>query len=74
MPKRKPPSQRPERVLDETARAIARAKDETRSEKPDQPERGNESKTLLSRLAKSIAPRRDDRPPGFPLTKRSKKG
>lgn len=70
MPKRRPPSHRPERVPDETAKAIARA----RSEKSDQPERGNESKPPLRRLAKSIAPRRDDSPPVFPSTKRPKTG
>jgi hypothetical protein len=34
MSKRKPPSQRSERKLDETARAIARSREEAKPEKP----------------------------------------
>jgi hypothetical protein len=41
MPKRKPPSQRPERKLDDTAKAIAQAREQEAVEKTPGPERPN---------------------------------
>ncbi len=72
--KRKPPSQRSERQLDEAARAIARARDEAKAEKSDESQRDNATKPALSRLAKDVTSRKVSAPPAFPSTKRPKTG
>lgn len=71
MPKRKPPSQREERRLDDTARAIAQGRE---TKKPDEPLRHEATNaTFMSRLAKSISPRKEPGPAPSPSTKRPKK-
>jgi hypothetical protein len=73
--KRKPPSQRPERKLDETAKAIARARDEAKAEKPSEPSHASDaSKPQLAHLAKGLGPRKPGGPVVTPSTKRPKMG
>ena len=76
MPKRKPPSQRPERQMDETARAIARMREESKETKA-----ADEDRPAASKSKPAIGPsgRITDRPkPGGPVvnasTKRPKMG
>jgi hypothetical protein len=71
--KRKPPSRRPERKLDEAALAIARSREGAKGEKPDGPQRPDGAQPALDRLAKSIASRKVISPHAFPSTKRPKK-
>jgi len=52
--KRKPPSQRPENQMDETAQAIARLREEAKGEKADKPGRA-EAQDLKSKLAHAPA-------------------
>jgi hypothetical protein len=75
--KRKPPSQRPERKLDDTARAIARVREEAKPEKSDEPARAasDASKPHLAHLAKALGPRQKAGGPSVtPSTKRPKMG
>ena len=74
--KRKPPSQRPERKLDDTARAIARVREEAKPEKSDEPARASDaSKPHLAHLAKALGPRQKAGGPAVtPSTKRPKMG
>jgi hypothetical protein len=77
--KRKPPSQRPERKLDDTAKAIARARDEAKAEKAAESESSarpasDVTKPHLARLAKGLAPTKPGGPPPAPSTKRPKMG
>jgi hypothetical protein len=74
--KRKPPSQRPERKLDDTARAIARVRDESKPEKSAEPGRAasDASKPHLAHLAKGLGPRKPGGPAVSPSTKRPKTG
>jgi hypothetical protein len=75
--KRKPPSQRPERKLDDTAKAIARVREEAKAEKSPEPERpaSDASKLRLAHLAKALGPRQKPGGPAVsPSTKRPKMG
>ena len=75
--KRKPPSQRPERKLDDTAKAIARVREEAKAEKPPEPGRpaSDASKPHLAHLAKALGPRQKPGGPAVsPSTKRPKMG
>lgn len=76
--KRKPPSQRPERKLDDTARAIARVREEAKAEKAPESEPGrpssDASKPHLAHLAKGLGPRKPGGPAVSPSTKRPKMG
>lgn len=74
MAKRKPPSQRPERVMDETAKAIAREREEAKGEKLDGPAKLAQAKPTSGRLAQSVPSRKVEAPPAFPSTKRPKTG
>ena len=76
-PKRKPPSQRPERQMDETAQAIARMREEARAAKS----AGEERPAATNKTRPGIGPvgKITDRPkPGGPVvnasTKRPKMG
>jgi hypothetical protein len=73
MSKRKPPSQRPERKLDDTAKAIARSREDAKAEKPDEPRRSEGRTSQMGRLVKSITPRKEPGPAPSPSTKRPKK-
>lgn len=73
MSKRKPPSQRQERKLDDTARAIARSQEGEKAKKPDEPRRSEGNTSHLGRLAKSLTPRKEPGPAPAPSTKRPKK-
>ena len=70
MASRKPPSRRPERKLDETARAIARTRDTVKTDKSEVPETKS---TLGGGLARSVPPRAVNESPVYPSTKRPKK-
>jgi hypothetical protein len=73
--KRKPPSQRPERKLDDTARAIARAREDTPAEKPAGSLRPSHTSQLTSptgRDTKTSARQATGGPPPSPSTKRPK--
>ena len=75
IPKRKPPSQRPERKLDETARAIARALEGESAEKSDATQRPANTTPLLNSTGRDA--RTGNRqafggPPPSPSTKRPK--
>ena len=74
IPKRKPPSQRPERKLDETAQAIARDLEETKAAKA--PEVGRpapkKSKPEIGPVGKITARRKSVGPAVTPSTKRPK--
>jgi hypothetical protein len=76
IPKRKPPSQRPERKLDETAQAIARDLEETRTAKS--PETGRsasqKSRPEVGPVGKITARRKAVGPAVTPSTKRPKTG
>jgi hypothetical protein len=74
--KRKPPSQRPERKLDDTAKAIARIREEAKPEKSGEPGHAasDASKPHLAHLAKSLGPRKPGGPAITPSTKRPKMG
>lgn len=55
---RKPPSQRPERKLDETARAIARAREEATAAKPKKVASvTDESRSMLGRAGQDVVSR-----------------
>jgi hypothetical protein len=73
MSKRKPPSERPERQLDDTARAIARSQVNAKAKKTEEAQRQPANATPLGRLAKSIKPRKVSGPAPMPSTKRPKK-
>jgi hypothetical protein len=73
MSKRKPPSLRLERKLDDTAKAIARSQEDATAKKPDEPRHSQVSTSHLGRLAKSITPRKVAGPAPSPSTKRPKK-
>jgi hypothetical protein len=73
MSKRKPPSKRQERKLDDTAKAIARSREDAKAEKPDEPQRPEGTTSFLGRLVKSIAPGKVTGPAPSPSTKRPKK-
>jgi hypothetical protein len=68
--KRKPPSERPERKLDDTAKAIAHSRE---VKEPDKPRRSEGSTLHVGRLAKGITPRKQLGPAPSPSTKRPKK-
>lgn len=73
---RKPPSQRTERHLDDTAKAIARLREDAKPDKASeegQSPTGDLSKPRLSHVAKGSAPRKPTGPAISPITKRSKK-
>jgi hypothetical protein len=75
--KRKPPSQRPERKLDDMAKAIARVREEAKPEKAAEPGRlaNDASKPHLAHLAKGLGPRQKPGGPAVaPSTKRPKMG
>ena len=76
IPKRKPPSQRPERQLDETAQAIARDREEARAEKS--PEAGRPasavSRPQTGPVGKITARRKSVGPAVTPSSKRPKTG
>jgi hypothetical protein len=75
MAKRKPPSQRAERVMDETARAIAREREAAKGEKLDGQAKLAQEKPSSGRLSQSVpASRKVDVLPAFPSTKRPKTG
>ncbi len=76
IPKRKPPSQRPERKLDETAQAIARDLDETKAAKSADAERTapRSSKPEAGPVGKITARRKSVGPAVTPSTKRPKTG
>jgi hypothetical protein len=72
--KRKPPSQRTERKLDETARALARSRDEAKVDKTDEPPRKEGAKNAVGRLFQNILPKRASTGPApTPSTKKPKK-
>jgi hypothetical protein len=73
MSKRKPPSARQERKLDDVARAIARNQEDAKPQKPDEPRRLEGNISNLGRLSKSITPRKEPGPAPMPSTKRPKK-
>lgn len=68
MPKKRP-SQRAERKLDETARAIARSREQEKPEKPPV-EIATENKSKSGRLTKATVAQREV----SPISKRQKKG
>lgn len=70
MANRKPPSHRPERQMDEAARAIARAREAaTKDDKPS----ATDTRPSVGRLGKDVISRKVVAPPAFPSTKRPKK-
>lgn len=74
MSKRKPPSQRAERQLDDTARAIAKMQETAKDEKSaDAKRRSDETKPSSSNLAKQNFSRAITGPAPMPSTKRPKK-
>src|SRR3954470_4361732 len=72
--KRKPPSRRPERQLDETARAIARSREITGADKsPETPRTGgNDPQSMTGRTARSKGHLKSSGPVVSPSTKRPK--
>ncbi|WP_435011421.1 hypothetical protein P12x_002730 [Tundrisphaera lichenicola] len=76
IPKRKPPSQRPERKLDETAQAIARDLEEARASKSPETDRPatRKSKPEIGPVGKITARRKSVGPAVTPSTKRPKTG
>ena len=76
MAKRVPPSQRPERQLDEVAKAIARAKDEAKAEKTAEIERqaadGSKQRSNYSSSGNLTTPRKPTGPVVATSTKRPK--
>lgn len=74
--KRKPPSQRPERKLDETAQAIARDLEEARASKSPESDRPitRKSKPEIGPVGKITARRKSVGPAVTPSTKRPKTG
>ncbi len=75
MAKRKPPSQRPELKMDETAKAIARLREDAKAVKSSEPGRltPEGSKPKMSRLGQNLG-RRMDGIPRSPSIKRQKSG
>ncbi|MDR3632781.1 MAG: hypothetical protein P4L84_03040 [Isosphaeraceae bacterium] len=73
--KRKPPSKRPERKLDDTAKAIARVQEDAKAKKSAESARSgsDESKVHMSQLRKGIGPVKAVGPVAAPSTKRPKK-
>jgi hypothetical protein len=70
---RKPPSQRPERKLDETARAIARAKEEASAPKPEKTASATaEPRSILGRAGRDVGGRMGKTPAPTISTKRPK--
>ena len=74
MAKRKPPSHRPERQMDEAAKAIARSRELAKGDKANDARGPVDAKPTLARLDKGVASRKVAAPPAFPSTKRPKKG
>jgi hypothetical protein len=76
IPKRKPPSQRPERKLDETALAIARELEATRVAKPSESGRpaSQKSRPEVGPVGKITARRKSVGPAVTPSTKRKTGG
>jgi hypothetical protein len=73
MSKRKPPSKRPERKLDETAKAIARVREDAKPEKPaDTGQYPSENKARSGALGKTPTVQREAGQVALP--KRQKKG
>jgi hypothetical protein len=70
---RKPPSQRRERKLDDTARAIARSREDGTAEKSEEPRRSGGTASFLGRLVQSVTPGKVSGPAPSPSTKRPKK-
>ncbi len=75
IPKRKPPSQRPERKLDETARAIARAQEEAKAKKSSEAGRSasDETKSHTAQARKGGGPAKAVGPVAGPTGKRPRK-
>ena len=73
MAKRQPPSKRPERALTDTAKAIARDRDEAKEKKSDDSQRPDGLKPSLSRSAQSPPPRKVAGPAPSPSNRRPKK-
>lgn len=74
MSKRKPPSQRPERKLDETAKAIARVREDAKPEKPTEPAAlGSENRSRSGSHGNGITAQRAGGQAPSPSTKRPKK-
>lgn len=73
MAQKKPPSQRPERQMDEAAKAIARLKDSSEPEKPKDGPRSDQGKVPPSRLSKAFANKKVGGTPVYPSTKKPKK-
>jgi hypothetical protein len=69
---RKPPSQRPERKLDETARAIARAKEEAAAPKAEKTTATAEPRSILGRAGRDVGGRKSKTPAPSISTKRPK--
>jgi hypothetical protein len=76
IPKRKPPSQRPERKLDETAQAIAHNLEDARAAKVPESGRASSrnSKPEVGPVGKITARRKSVGPAVTPSTKRPKTG
>lgn len=73
--KRKPPSQRPERKLDETARAIARAQEDAKAKKAPAEERSaaNDTKSKIGGMRNALGPVKAVGPVAGPANNRPKK-
>ena len=74
MAKRKPPSQRSERQLDETAKALARTRDEAKAEKDAEAARlaSEDTRQNIDHTAKGTSFRKSVTPTPFASTKRPK--
>jgi len=73
MAKRQPPSKRPERALNDTAKAIARERDEAKEKKSEETQRSDGMKPSLSRSAQNAPPRKVSGPAPSPSNRRPKK-
>lgn len=74
MAKRKPPSLRPERQMDEAAKAIAQSREAAKGEKSKDAQKAADAKPGVGRPSMGISSRKVVAPPAFPSTKRPKKG
>jgi hypothetical protein len=74
--KRKPPSQRPERKLDETAKAIARAREEAKPDRSsDEPSvASDDARPHRGHIGNILGPKKTSGPAPSPSTKRPKTG
>jgi hypothetical protein len=74
--KRKPPSQRPELKLDETAAAIARLREEAKAPKPSKEDRlaSDETKSSLGGIQSGASLRKASALPASTATRRQKTG